>query len=374
MTRLLVVDNSALMRRLIADLFEAAGGFEVSVARDGVEALALLHTVKPDVITLDINMPGMDGLACLDSIMVERPTPVVMFSSLTEEGAKETVEALALGAVDFALKPGGAVSLKVGEFGPVLVDKVLKASKARLSNSHRLAERVRLRAGVLERPKPEPAPAKPSRAEVGRAEVRRSGPKGASVEGERLVLVGSSTGGPPALDALLAPLPAEFPWPIVVAQHMPATFTAALAARLDRICALQVSEVVRPIRLLPGHAYVGRGDADVIISRRGGDLVALPAPSAADYRWHPSVDRLVDSAMLTLGAESLVGVLLTGMGSDGAAAMTRLRQSGGRTIAEAEETAVVWGMPGELVRAQGAEFIVPLPQIAARLSALAETS
>ena len=356
------------MRRLLASLFEAAGGFEVSVARDGAEALVLLHAFQPNVVTLDINMPGMDGLACLDSIMVERPTPVVMFSSLTEDGARETVEALALGAVDFALKPSGAVSLKVGEFGPGLIDKVLKASKARLPSSHRLAERVRLRTGTGQRAKPEPAPIEAEQPRPRRASVRSQGPGG-----EGLVLVGSSTGGPPALDALLTPLPADFPWPILVAQHMPASFTSALAARLDRICALGVTEVVRPTRLQPGHAYIGRGDADVIVSRRGGDLVALPAPSGAEFRWHPSVDRLVDSAMLALAPERLVGVLLTGMGSDGAAAMTRLRQGGGHTIAEAEETAVVWGMPGELVRAGGAEFVTPLQQVAARLSALVET-
>jgi two-component system chemotaxis response regulator CheB len=370
-TRLLIVDDSALMRRLLVGLFEAVGGFEVSVARDGGEALNLLHAVRPDVVTLDIHMSGMDGLACLDRIMLERPTPVVMFSSLTEDGAAETVEALALGAVDYALKPSGAVSLKVDAFGPVLIDKVLRASKARLSGSHRLAERVRLRAGVSERARPEPASVmllKPKREERGETLVRPLAPGG-----ERLVLVGASTGGPPALDALLTPLPAGFPWPIVVAQHMPASFTAALAARLDRICALDVVEVVRPTRLLAGHVYVGRGDADVIVSRRGGELVALPAPSGAEYRWHPSVDRLVDSAMLALAPERLVGVLLTGMGADGAAAMTRLHLAGGRTIAEAEATAIVWGMPGELVRANGAEFVAPLPEIAGCLAALADT-
>jgi two-component system chemotaxis response regulator CheB len=182
-----------------------------------------------------------------------------------------------------------------------------------------------------------------------------------------LVLVGVSTGGPPALEALLTALPAAFPWPIVVAQHMPAAFTGPLAARLDGLCALDVIEVTGPTPLLPGCAHIGHGDADLLVSKRAGGLIALSAPSSAEHRWHPSVDRLVDSARAVAPAEGLIGVLMTGMGHDGAAAMTRLRQDGGQTIAEAEETAVVWGMPGELVRAGGAVFVEPLHRIADRL-------
>ncbi len=183
--------------------------------------------------------------------------------------------------------------------------------------------------------------------------------------------MGTSTGGPPALEALLTALPGAFPWPIVVAQHMPASFTGPLANRLDGLCELEVVEVSRPTLLAPGGVYIGRGDADLLISKRGDALVALAAPSSAEYRWHPSVDRLVDSALAAAPAEDLVGVLMTGMGYDGAAAMTRLLQGGGQTIAEAEDTAVVWGMPGELVRAGGAGFIEPLDRIADRLLDLA---
>ena len=183
-------------------------------------------------------------------------------------------------------------------------------------------------------------------------------------------MVGTSTGGPPALEALLEALPANFPWPILIAQHMPASFTGALARRLDGICALRVLEIVRPTVLEPGCAYIGRGDADVIVGRRAAGLVALSAPSQADYPWHPSTDRLVRSAMEHVPASQLVGVLMTGMGDDGAAAMTLLHAAGGQTIAEAEETAVIWGMPGELVKAGGADWIVPLPKIAERLQQL----
>lgn len=365
MIRLLAVDDSALMRRLIGEIFADEEDFDVSFARNGLEALALLQEIRPDVITLDVHMPHMDGLACLDRIMIERPCPVVMFSALTAEGARETLEALSLGAVDFIAKPGGAISLKVESFAPLLIEKVRAASKARLNRAHRLSERVRLtRGGDVSQAVSRPlAP---------RSKARRSGLAPVTGGGdEKIVLVGCSTGGPPALDALLAPLPSDFPWPIVVAQHMPASFTGALAGRLDRLCRLSVSEVTRPTPLSPGCVYIGRGDADLIISRRGGALVALPSPSSAAFRWHPSVDRLVESALDHLAPADLIGVLLTGMGNDGAAAMTLLRKAGGRTIAEAEETAVVWGMPGELVRAGGAEAVLPLERICAGLLDLA---
>jgi two-component system chemotaxis response regulator CheB len=169
---------------------------------------------------------------------------------------------------------------------------------------------------------------------------------------------------------VLVSLPANFPWPIVIAQHMPATFTGPLAQRLDSMCAIDVMEVVRATALHPGCAYIGRGDADVVIARRTAGLVAMAAPSYPDYPWHPSTDRLVTSAMDHVPAERLIGVLMTGMGNDGAAAMAELKRRGGRTIAESEESAVIWGMPGDLVKAGGADWVLPLPKIADRLQKL----
>ncbi|WHO39368.1 chemotaxis-specific protein-glutamate methyltransferase CheB [Sphingobium sp. AP49] len=364
MTRLLIIDDSALMRRLLTEIFSSAGDFEVTAARSGVEALAMLADVAPDVITLDINMPGMDGLACLDQIMVMRPCPVVMVSSLTEDGAEETLEAMALGAVDFIAKPKGAVSLEIDAIADDLVDKVRAASKARISRTMRLQERVRARSsGNLA--------SRRKRAARAIRDDTAPLPPLSRTDGERgVVLVGCSTGGPPALDKVLGGLSEDFPWPILVAQHMPASFTGPLARRLDRISALTVQEVVGTTTLLPGHAYIGKGDADLILSRRNGRLVALPAPSSKDYFWHPSVDRLVDSAMRVVAPDKLLGVLMTGMGADGAAAMTRLKTAGGLTMAEAESSAVVWGMPGALVRANGAAIVRPLDQIADALAAL----
>lgn len=356
MIKVLVVDDSALVRKLFGRVLAQDAGFEVAFARDGLEALTQLETFRPDVVTLDINMPQMNGLQCLDRIMVQRPSPVVMVSSLTAEGADATYDALRLGAVDFIAKPGGAVSLRIDEFAPLLIEKVRNASSARLPASKRLRERVQLKtAGVLART-------------TVPATRRREIPM--AIEGSGIVLVGTSTGGPPALEALLVPLPQNFPWPIVIAQHMPANFTATLAKRLDGICAVDVVEVSQPMLLEPGCAYIGRGDADVVIAQRPGGLAVMNVPARASYPWHPSTDRLVRSALELLPASQLVGVLMTGMGDDGAAAMKEMHTQGGRTIAEAEDTAVVWGMPGELVRAGGAGWIVPLPKIADQLRLL----
>ncbi|MEP9368373.1 chemotaxis-specific protein-glutamate methyltransferase CheB [Xanthobacter sp. VNH20] len=358
MIKILVVDDSALMRKLLGQVLAAEPDFEVRFARNGVEALDQLANFEPDVITLDIHMPQMDGLACLDRIMVERPRPVVMVSSLTAAGADATLEALRLGAVDFVAKPAGAVSLHIESMAAELVEKVRAAAQAKLKASLRLKERVRHRIGTRATVSAKPK-ALPRQARVPQA------------SGDGLVLVGTSTGGPPALETLLTALPAGFPWPVLVAQHMPATFTGPLARRLDNLCAVTVQEVAQPTLLRPGHVYIGRGDADLIVARRAAGLVAMAAPAQAGYPWHPSADRLVRSAMDHLLASQLIGILMTGMGNDGAEAMALLHSQGGRTIAEAEETAVVWGMPGELVRRDGADFVVPLPAIAGCLLGLA---
>jgi two-component system chemotaxis response regulator CheB len=350
--RLLIADDSALMRKLLAGVFAAEGDFEVTLARDGEEALDLARRLRPDVATLDVQMPRMDGLSCLDRLMIEAPCPVVMVSALTDRGADATLEAMRLGAVDFVPKPAGAVSLAIDRFGPLLVAKVRAAAKAKLRRSLRLTERVRHRTGGLGEAVAEPS----------------GGRLGGGAAG--LVLIGTSTGGPPALETVLTRLPAGFPWPVLVAQHMPATFTRAMARRLDGLCGLEVVEAGEPTPLRPGRVHIARGDADVLVASRPGGPVALPAPSSARHLWHPSVDRMVESAMEHLPPERLLGVLMTGMGNDGASAMTRLRARGGRTIAEAESTAVVWGMPGELVRAGGAEVVAPVDEIASAMLAM----
>jgi two-component system, chemotaxis family, protein-glutamate methylesterase/glutaminase len=357
MIKLLIADDSALMRKLLGGIFSDEGDFDIRFARNGREALELAKSFQPDVVTLDVHMPEMNGLDCLDRIMVETPRPVVMLSALTEEGAEATLQALELGAIDFMAKPAGPVSLEIEELRPALVDKIRMAAGAKLRRSLRLRDRVRHRIGqagaVVARPRAQPRPTRVARP------TATQGPS----DTPGLVLMGASTGGPPAIEAVLASLPADFPWPILIAQHLPASFTGAFARRLDALCAISVVEVASPTPLRPGTAYIGRGDADIVVAPRAAGPVAMSAPAHRDYPWHPSVERLVTSAIELFPAARLLGVLLSGMGNDGAGAMARLKAEGGRTIAESESTAVVWGMPGELVKNGGAGVVAPLGQI-----------
>jgi two-component system, chemotaxis family, protein-glutamate methylesterase/glutaminase len=283
----------------------------------------------------------------------------VMISSLTEQGAEATLQAIELGAVDFIPKPTGAVSLEIDRLRPILVEKVRAAATARIRQTLRLTERIRHQfrgAGAL------PPPTRPP----DRSSVKRK-----SDPSNGLVLLGTSTGGPAALDIVLPQLPSGFPWPVLVAQHMPACFTGPFAKRLDRRCALRVVEVDRPTPLQAGTIYIGRGEADLTVAPRPAGMIAMPAPAQRDYPWHPSVERMVGSALEHYEPAQLIGVLMTGMGRDGADAMTRLHERGGWTIAEAESTAVVWGMPGELVKNGGAQFVRPVEDIVAAIIDLA---
>ncbi len=354
--RALVVDDSALMRKVITTMLVESGGFEVDTARNGLDALEAIPRVRPDVVTLDINMPEMDGLTCLATIMREFPLPVVMVSSLSEQGALVTLEALELGAVDFVAKPGGTVSLNMADSRDELVSKVRRAAGTAV-RSPRLADRLR------------------RQREQARTFKERSasgavpGPVGPPGRGHTdLVLVGASTGGPAVLSLLFERLPGTLGAPVVVAQHMPASFTAALAHRLDEQCALTVTEVDRLLPVRAGQVYIAHGDADIVLTRRPEGLMAQPAPSSPAHYWHPSVDRLVASAMSVVEPARMIGVLLTGMGDDGAEQMTRLHQQGGRTIAESEDSAVVWGMPGQLVARKGATAVLDAAQIPTRLT------
>jgi two-component system chemotaxis response regulator CheB len=350
MKKILVVDDSALMRKLLVGLLSEAG-YDVKSARNGAEGVALLMSWLPDVVTLDINMPEMDGLTALSLIMAQRPTPVVMVSSLTEQGALATFEALALGAVDYIAKPGGTISLNMDEVKSTLLDKVRSAARAQVRRAPaRGSASARAAASPAFRPVVEASPASPG---------------GLSLRG--LVLVGVSTGGPRTLEHILPGLPAGFPYAVLVAQHMPANFTGPFARRLDAMCALKVLEVDAAMPLKAGHVYIGRGATDLTVTERAGVLHAAPRPESAEVLWHPSVDVLVDSAMKHLPPRRLLGVLLTGMGNDGAAAMARLHAEGGCTIAESAETAVVFGMPLELIERGGASMVLPSTDIAAQL-------
>ncbi len=346
MIKLLIVDDSALMRKYLRGIFETEGGFEVLAARNGREALAQIEQYGPDVVTLDVNMPEMDGLTCLSEIMASSPRSVVMVSSITAKGAQATLEALELGAVDFVEKPGGTVSLNIETVRGQLIAKIKAAARAKPRRARGLLRRVQRSMHVGAQP--------------------RHNASMDAVSG--IVMIGVSTGGPRTLEDILPELSADFPWPVIVAQHMPGAFTGSFAARLDTICHLNVVEVGGPLQLKRGHIYIGRGNADVVVDTRLGRWIVNSVAEDAKYLWHPSVDLLVKSAMRVVGASHLVGVQLTGMGNDGAEAMTALRKAGGRTIAEHESSAIVYGMPAELVRLGGTDTILPSNKIADRLT------
>jgi two-component system chemotaxis response regulator CheB len=283
-----------------------------------------------------------------------------MVSSLTEKGAMATFEALALGAVDYIAKPGGTISLSIGEIERELVAKVKAAARAKLK-----ARGVAGGRGLTEKLREErkAAAAKPTF-------VRRSP---AAEEAEGLVLIGVSTGGPSTLEEILPKLPADYPFPIVVAQHMPASFTGPFAKRMNGLCALEAVEVNKPMEIVPGRIYIGKGGADVVIANRAGKLMVLPKPENPNFLWHPSVEVLGRSALEHCEASSLIGVMLTGMGYDGADAFTEIKKQGGRTIAESEDSAVVFGMPKELIERGGATLVLPVHKIATQLISWART-
>ena len=358
MIKLLIVDDSALMRRQLTTVFQGESDFVIRQARNGKEAVLENRDFQPDVVTLDINMPEMDGITALSLIMVERPVPVVMVSSLTEKGALATFEALNLGAVDYIAKPGGTISLSIADIRDELVAKVRTAARARLKSKTANAglalrlrkERQQLAAQRL------PAAPRPS----------RRGNVGAGV-----VVIGVSTGGPRTLEAILPFLHADYPWPVLVAQHMPAAFTPTFAERLNKLCALKVVEVSAPMVIGTGYIYIARGGADMLVVERAGKATLIPKPESKEVLWHPSVDLLGRSLLEHYDPARIVGVLLTGMGYDGADALAAIKSRGGRTIAESEETAVVFGMPAELIERSGASVVLRAEKIAAQLNSWA---
>ena len=358
MIKLLIVDDSALMRRQMGEVFRSEGDFEIQLAHNGVEALQANLEFEPDVITLDINMPEMDGLTALSRLMLERPVPVVMVSSLTEQGALATFEALNLGAVDYIPKPDGTISLTIGTIRNELVAKVRSAAAAHLK-----APRARGTApyGNRARELVQQLRDQKKTAAEERALLRQS------IVGAGLVLIGVSTGGPRTLEDVLPQLPADFAWPVLVAQHMPQSFTKSFADRLDQLCALRVVEASAPLALQPGTIYLGMGGADMVLSMRGGRLTVLPKPESPLHLWHPSVELLGRSALEQCDPTKVIGVMLTGMGNDGSQAFTEIHRRGGRTIAESEASAVVFGMPKELIDLGGASVVLPAERVVAQI-------
>lgn len=336
--RVLVVDDSALIRQLMTELLSQDPGIEVvGTAADPFIARDKIKQLNPDVITLDVEMPRMDGLTFLQNLMRLRPMPVVMVSSLTQAGATVTLDALALGAVDFVTKPSIDVARGMGEYAGVLQEKVRAAARARV------------------------------------APIEPRAPQGTTASAmsyrttDRLIAIGASTGGTEAIREVLSAMPADAP-AIVITQHIPAQFSGPFAERLNRNSRMTVCEAQDGQQIMAGHAYVAPGGRHLRVQRSGARWLCRLGDDAPVSGHRPSVDVLFDSVAAHAGRNACAA-LLTGMGDDGARGLLRLREAGAATIAQDQATSVVWGMPGAAVARGAAQEVVPLSQVADRLLA-----
>ncbi len=337
-TKVLIVDDSALMRQLLTEILSREPEFEVvGAASDPYVAWEKIGKLAPDVLTLDVEMPRMDGLTFLEKLMRAHPMPVLMVSSLTERGCETTLRALELGAVDFVTKPRIDVSRGTAELGAEIVLKVKAAAMARMQ------------------PRRAPAPAP--------AGVAAPVPRAAGFKGTHAVIAaGASTGGTEALREFLTALPADAPG-VVIVQHMPEKFTRSFAERLDQLSKIRVFEAQDGDRILPGHALIAPGNFHMEVVRNGAEYGVRVFTADQVNHHRPSVDVLFHSAARELGANA-IGVIMTGMGNDGAQGLLAMRKAGARTIAQDESSCVVFGMPREAIVLGAAERITPLPAIA----------
>jgi two-component system chemotaxis response regulator CheB len=346
-TRVVVVDDSALVRSLLSAIIDRQSDMEcVGAAADPIIAREMIRTLDPDVITLDVEMPRMDGIDFLAKLMRLRPTPVVMVSTLTERGADVTLRALELGAIDFVAKPKIGVADGLQQLAQEITDKVRIASKARLRKP--APSVAGLVAGAVTT-----APPAPPVASLGRLST------------EKIIFIGASTGGTEATKEVLVHLPPDCP-AVLITQHMPAGFTKSYAARLDGLCRIRVAEARDGERILPGHAYIAPGGLHLSVERSGANYIARVQETEAVNRHRPSVEVLFKSAARVVGPNAL-GIMLTGMGADGATAMKEMRDAGSYNLVQDEASCVVFGMPREAIAAAAAHEVLPLTQIAPRL-------
>lgn len=343
--KVLCVDDSALIRSLMTEIINGQPDMVVvATASDPLIARDLVKQHNPDVMTLDVEMPRMDGLEFLEKLMRLRPMPVVMVSSLTARGSEAALRALELGAVDFVTKP--RIDIRDGLLGyaDLIAGKIRIAATARLRPTRRAAMGG-------------------SPLTVGEASLLHS----PLVSTEKLIIVGASTGGTEAIREVLQPLPPDSPG-IMIAQHMPAGFTHSFAERLNSLCRIVVSEAVQGERILPGHAYIAPGGFHLSLVRSGANYVAQVDLAPPVNRHRPSVDVLFDSAARHAG-KNAIGVILTGMGRDGADGLLRMRQAGSYTLAQDEASCVVFGMPREAIALGAAHEVVPLQEMSQRVMA-----
>jgi two-component system chemotaxis response regulator CheB len=345
--KVVVVDDSALVRGLLSEIINRQADMQcVGAAADPLIAREMIRELDPDVITLDIEMPRMDGIDFLSRLMRLRPTPVVMVSTLTERGAEVTLRALELGAVDFVAKPKIGVVDGLKRLADDITDKIRVASQAQV---HRLSAAA---TSPVHATAAQPSAAPPA---LGRLST------------EKLIFIGASTGGTEATKAVLTELPADMP-AILITQHMPPGFTTSYAKRLDSLSRIRVQEAVDGERVLPGHAYLAPGGLHLSVERSGANYIARVRDGEAVNRHRPSVEVLFESAARVVGPNAL-GVMLTGMGADGAQAMRAMHDAGSFNICQDEASCVVFGMPREAIRLGAAHEVLPLSRIAAALVA-----
>ncbi|OHC30799.1 MAG: chemotaxis response regulator protein-glutamate methylesterase [Pseudomonadales bacterium RIFCSPLOWO2_12_59_9] len=343
--KVLVIDDSALIRALLKEIIHADPELAlIGVAPDAYVARDLIKQLNPDVLTLDVEMPRMDGLTFLEKLMHGHPMPVVMISSLTERGSEATFRALELGAVDFVAKPKLGIREGMQAYAEEICYKLKAASMARVSARPAVAVRS------LSGPTAEPSSIGAPRPIIGT---------------EKIIAIGASTGGTEAIKDVLLGMPADSPG-IVITQHMPPGFTRSFAERLNRLTHLTVSEAQGGERILPGHAFIAPGDKHLLVERSGANYVIRLSDAPAVRRHKPAVDPMFSSVAQCAG-RNVIAALLTGMGKDGAQGMLEIRQAGGYTVAQDEATCVVYGMPREAVCIGAAEEVLPLSEIAAVL-------
>lgn len=346
-TKVVVVDDSALVRSILTEIINRQPDMEcIGAAADPLVAREMIRTLNPDVITLDVEMPKMDGLDFLQRLMRLRPMPVVMVSTLTERGAEVTLKALELGAIDFVAKPKIGVADGIRQLAQDITDKIRVASKAHIRRAPPPAAASAGGAAA--------APAKPvTMASIGRLST------------EKIIFIGASTGGTEATKDVLLNLPADCP-AVVITQHMPPGFTKSYAARLDGLCKIRVKEAQDGERILPGHGYIAPGGFHLSVERSGANYIARVQDGEPVNRHKPSVEVLFHSAAKVVGPNAL-GIMLTGMGADGAKAMKVMKDAGSYNLVQDEATCVVFGMPREAIAAGAADEVLPLQQIAPRL-------
>lgn len=339
--KILIVDDSALVRKQLRGLIDGLD-FEVDIAKNGQEAIDKALEKDYDVITMDINMPVLDGISAVKKIMQENPTAILMVSSLTSENASVTIEAMEYGAIDFILKPG-TMNVGVEESGAEIVQKIKSLSripKRRIKRPIKV-EQVSQRISKSQREKLSP----PTRL-------------------DKIVLIGVSTGGPGLIEQIVSSLPLDYAQPVLIVQHMPEQFTLAFAERLARVTEMPVHHTSSNDEVLPGHIYLASGGVHLHLRKKtSGKIVTFDCKDKNERFFQPAVDELFESALKVLPAEKIFAVLLTGIGDDGAAGMVAIKNSGGYTVAESEATCTVYGMPKEAYDRGGVSQMMDFPDI-----------